>query len=140
MQIAEIDLKKYSNQFASYTELRLHENRIQSIALLDGNVIGNSRSANGGVSARVFDKGAWGFCAKPEVDNEAIESTIVAATRNAEFLAKRTRNPDATLPWASGQADSDFTTRQPRQDQTEIVAFLRRPDAVDTPVAGAAET
>lgn len=128
MQIAEIDLKKYSNRFASYTELRLHENRTQSIVLLDGNVIGNSRSATGGVSARVFDKGAWGFCAKPDVDNEAIESTIAAATRNAEFLARRAGKPEATLPRASGQADSDFTTRQPRQTQTEIVAFLKECD------------
>jgi TldD protein len=65
MQIAEIDLSKYSNQYSSYTELRLHENRLLSIALLNGDIVSNAQDTNGGVSARVFDKGAWGFSSNP---------------------------------------------------------------------------
>ena len=85
MQIAEIDLGKYSNRFSSYTELRLHENRSQSIVLLNGDVVSNARDTTGGVSARVFNGGTWGFSSNPDMSNDAIDGTITAATRNADF-------------------------------------------------------
>lgn len=128
MQIADVDLKKYSNQFSSYTELRLHENRTQRIVLLNGDVIANTRDTAGGVSARVFDQGAWGFSSSPEMANEAIEGTIAAATRNAAFLARKCGIPDAQLPRAVANLDSDFRTTQPRKSQEEILAFLRKVD------------
>ncbi|MFT4632691.1 MAG: TldD protein [Candidatus Azotimanducaceae bacterium] len=129
MHIHEIDLKKYSNQFASYTELRLHENRSENIALLNGDVVSNTRDASGGVSARVFDKGAWGFCSNPDMGNEAIETTISAATRNAAFLAKRVGQADASLPRASAEANSDFTSDEPAVSQESKIALLRELDA-----------
>lgn len=128
MQIADIDLSRYSNQFSSYTELRLHENRVQSIALLNGDVVANTRDTSGGVSARVFDKGAWGFSSNPDLGNDAIEATIRAATMNAGFLAKRSGDPDAVLPRAVGSKSSDFTTNKPRLSQEEKIRFLKRVD------------
>lgn len=128
MQIRDVDLKKYSNQFASYTELRLHENRTQQIVLLNGDVINNTRDTAGGVSARVYNKGAWGFSSNPELGNDAIESTIAAATRNAAFLAKKCGRAGVELPRAEASLDSDFTTRQPRKGQEEVLAFLKEVD------------
>ena len=128
MQIGNIDLTKYSNRFSSYTELRLHENRTRQIVLLDGDVINNARDTAGGVSARVFDHGAWGFSSSPEMDNNAIEATIAAATKNAAFLSKRCGNPDAQLPRAVAHLDSDFTTRQPHKSNEEVLDFLKSVD------------
>lgn len=128
MRIAEIDLNKYSNRFSSYTELRLHENRVQSIALLNGDVVSNTRNTAGGVSARVFDKGAWGFSSNPDLANDAIENAIAAATRNAAFLAGRTGDPKATLPRSTASLSSDFTTRKPHLTQEQKIAFLKRVD------------
>lgn len=128
MQIRDVDLKKYSNQFSSYTELRLHENRSRQIVLLDGDVINNVRDTAGGVSARVYNSGTWGFSSNPEVDNDAIEGTIAAATRNAAFLAKKRGQPGVELPHAEAQLDSDFTTRQPRMSQEDVLAFLKQVD------------
>jgi len=128
MQIRDVDLKKYSNQFSSYTELRLHENRTQQIVLLNGDVINNVQDTAGGVSARVYNSGAWGFSSSPELDNDAIEGTIAAATRNAAFLAKKCGRPDVDLPHTEASLDSDFTTRQPRKTQEEILAFLKEVD------------
>jgi len=128
MRIADIDLARYSNQFSSYTELRLHENRLQSIALLNGDVVSNTRDTTGGVSARVFDKGAWGFSSNPDLANDAIESTIQAATKNAAFLARRTGDESATLPRSSGSRSSDFSTKQPLLSQEDKIAYLKRID------------
>jgi len=128
MQIAEIDLSRYSNQYSSYTELRLHENRLLNISLLNGDIVSNMQDTNGGVSARVFDQGAWGFSSNPNATNDAIEATIQAATRNAEFLAKRGGDPDVHLPSSKASANSDSNTRKPRKSQDEIIAFLKSID------------
>ncbi|MDA7754410.1 TldD/PmbA family protein [Pseudomonadales bacterium] len=128
MQIAEIDLGKYSNRFSSYTELRLHENRSQSIVLLNGDVVSNARDTTGGVSARVFNGGTWGFSSNPDMSNDAIDGTISAATRNADFLARRCGNEDAALPLSNASADSDFSTKKTLKTQEEKIAFLTEID------------
>lgn len=128
MQIAGVDLKRYSNHFSSYTELRLQENTSQQISLLNGDVVSNTRDTNGGVSSRVFNQGVWGFSSDANVSDESIEATIAAATRNAAFLAKRCGDAEARLPQAKAEMSSDFRTRLPRKSQEEIIAFLNRCD------------
>ncbi len=125
MQIANIDLKRYSNRFSSYTELRLHENTSMQIAMLNGEVVSNTRDTSGGVSSRVFEQGVWGFSSDANISNDTIESTIEAATRNASFLARRSGNTDAKLPTSKAEAHHDFRTKLPRKTQEEIVAFLK---------------
>lgn len=128
MQIGEIDLKRFSNHFKGYTELRLQENVTQNIALLNGDVVGNSKSRSGGVSSRVFDAGAWGFSSSADIDDEAIVSTIAAATRNAAFIASRSGDSTANLPVAKGSYDSDFRTTRDRKSPEEIIGFLKQVD------------
>lgn len=128
MQIADIDLGKYSNQFSSYTELRLHENRSQSIVLLNGDVVSNARDTTGGVSARVFNDGTWGFSSNPDMSNDSIDVTISAATKNAAFLAKRTGDENAVLPSSKASGSSDFTTKKVLKTQEEKIVFLTEID------------
>lgn len=132
MQLAEIDLSKYSNLYSSYTELRLHENRLLNIALLNGDIVANTQDTNGGVSARVFDQGAWGFSSNPNATNDSIEATIKAATKNAEFLAKRSGDPELTLPRSQASANSDSNTEKTRKSQDEIIKYLNEIDAYIT--------
>lgn len=129
MQIAETDLTKYSNQFSSYTELRLHENRLLNISLLNGDIVTNTSDTNGGVSARVFDQGAWGFSSNPNATNDSIEATIKAATKNAEFLAKRSGDPEIQLPHSKASATSDTNTTKQRKSQDEIISYMNEIDA-----------
>ena len=88
----------------------------------------NTRDTSSGVSARVFDKGAWGFSSTPDFANEAIEGTIASATKNAAFLAGRTGDPKAVLPRATARLSSDFTTRKNHLSQEEKITFLKRID------------
>jgi len=124
----DIDLKRFSNQFTSYTELRLQENRSEGIGFLNGDMISNSKSAAGGISARVFDKGAWGFSCGAELSDDSISRTIQMATKNAEFLSSRSGRDGAVLPPATGHGNSDFTRTSPALSQEEKIAFLKKLD------------
>jgi len=129
MTIHEENLAAYANRFSDYTELRLQRNVNSRIALLNGDVVTNTRSVDGGISARVFKDGVWGFASRPESDADAITGTIDEAARNAAILARHGGQPGARLPQARGQGDSDFTTRRPRRSAAEVIEFLRALDA-----------
>lgn len=129
MGIMEIDLTRHANRFGGYTELRAQENRQQRIMLVNGNVVANSRSGQSGISARVFDRGAWGFASAASVADDDVVRTIEAATRNARFLGDRLDQTDARLPHATVQGEYDFGTARPRKSQEELLEYLRALDA-----------
>ena len=52
-----VDLSSYTDLFSEYTELRVQENRTLNITIVNGNVMGNSRTTGSGISARTFSKG-----------------------------------------------------------------------------------
>ena len=71
------DIRSYSSMFPKeYTELRVQENRSNGVALLNGDVVSNGKSAASGVSARVFKDGQWGFASNPNISDDAVESVI----------------------------------------------------------------
>ena len=81
------DIQSYSSLFPKeYTELRVLENRSTGVAILNGDVVGNSRSATSGVSARVFKDGNWGFSSNPNINENAIESVIRSSSDNVHFF------------------------------------------------------
>jgi TldD protein len=133
MGIQHINLAAYANRFSEYTELRLQRNVNRRIMLLNGDVVTNTRSVDGGVSARVHKDGVWGFASRPQIEGEAITDIIAEGTRNAEFLARHARAhgaaDNARLPRGRGSYDSDFATRKPRLGQRELIEFLRALDA-----------
>lgn len=128
MSIRAENLAAYANRFSEYTELRLQRNVNSRIALLNGDVVANTRSVDGGVSARVFKDGVWGFASRPDTDADAINGIIGEATGNAAFLARHGGSTEARLPRARGQGDSDFATSRPRHRPAEVIEFLRALD------------
>ena len=128
MSIRDTNLEAYANQFGSYTELRLQQNANTRIALLNGDVVGNTKSVDSGVSARVFKDGVWGFASAPATDDEAIVTSIADASRNAQFMARRAGGRDVQLPGGTARHSSDFSTSQPRKSQAEVIAYLRELD------------
>ena len=84
------DIHSYSALFPKeYTELRVQENRSNGVALLNGDVVSNGRSAASGVSARIFKDGQWGFASNPNISDDAVESVIRSSTDNVRFMNKR---------------------------------------------------
>jgi len=126
--MAVTDLREYSQLFHSYTELRVQENRFLRVTFVKGNNTTNSRSTTGGVSARVYEDGSWGFASSPEVSRDSIISVVKSATDNAEFLNTRQNRGKGPLPAVKACSERDFTTKKPRLRQKEIVDFVREID------------
>lgn len=71
----------------SYLETRRHELRKTRLAMVDGNLAANLRSVQGGVSARAYREGYWGFASAPQDDAAAIERVQRDARDNAAAMA-----------------------------------------------------
>ncbi len=123
-----IELEKYKNLLGGYTELRFHENRNTLIYMLNGDMMQNSTSATSGVSARVYNKGMWGFSSSPSFDDGIVSKVIRAASDNAEFLASKEKLRGKGLPDGSVHSVNDFTTKKNRCSPQEKIDFLKTVD------------
>lgn len=120
-------LDKYKSSFGAYTELRAQVNNQQSVMLLKGNLTGNTSVSLGGVSARVYKNGVFGFASAPEYDDESIQNVVRAATDNAVFLdvkVKKNKKPLPTVP--SGLVGPKLTDRV--IDQSYLIDFAKALD------------
>ena len=123
------DLSKYAELFKSYTEIRVQENRSNHLTMVNGDLMGNSKQSQSGVSARCYHNGSWGFASNPNINDKAIKDVIVKANKNAEFLGIKDNNPKGDLPKTWGECDKSFATVKPRKTQKELIDFLQ---AIDT--------
>ena len=88
----------YKSDFKNHTELRAQVNTSNRVTLLAGNMVSNVQSSTGGVSARVYKGGTYGFSSSAEYTNESIKNVLVAATENAEFMDKHVNKSMPALP------------------------------------------
>lgn len=130
------ELGSYTGSFSEYTELRVQENRSLGIDIVNGDVMSNSVSNIGGVSARTYIRGLWGFASSPSIDDGGIRGVIESATANCRFLASRERREGPVLPSNPGRFQRDFSTSRRRLSQKEIIGFLRE---IDARIAGSFE-
>ena len=84
--------------FSNHTELRAQVNTTQRVTLLAGNMAANAQSSTGGVSARVYKGGLWGFASGAEYSPESVKSVVSAATENANFMDASVKKGDPPLP------------------------------------------
>ena len=70
----------------AHTELRSHKNRTRRVTSLMGNLIGNGRSEEEGLCARVYKDGVYGFSSVAEITDDAAKDVLLAASENAKFL------------------------------------------------------
>ena len=120
----KVELEKYADLFSEYTELRVQENRALNVSIVNGSVMSNSSSAKGGVSARSFSGGLWGFASSPLLSDSSIKQVIESATSNAKFLSKKEKRDFHPLPSRPGRVFRDFSTKKNRMSQKELIGFL----------------
>ena len=82
----------------AHTELRGQLSRNRRAVLLNGDVVGNTRSDVSGVSARVYEGGVYGFSSMAEYSAEAAETVLKAATENAAFMDRHAGTGKPALP------------------------------------------
>lgn len=123
------DLERHRALFSEYTELRVQENRSSGVSILNGDVVRNAKSAQAGLSARVYKDGLWGFASTPEITDAAFSQCLKLATENARFLGQKAGKPKPPLPARAGSASHDLGTAKARLGQKEYIGFCRELDA-----------
>ena len=121
-----VNLEKYKNVFDNYTELRVQENRSFRAGFLNGNLITNNRTTEGGVSSRVFRDGNWGFSSNAEVSDDSINSVIRASNDNVSFLSKRYQGRcGIILPETMFNYEMNLSTDKNKNSTDYWISFLK---------------
>lgn len=118
-------LERHAQHLPHYTELRLHTNHNKTIQLIGGNVVANSASSRGGVSARSYDDGAFGFASFPSMSDDAIPGALKAASGNASLLVQRRPLGKGDLPEGTvGTGTFDYrSSKTPLTDAEQLDAI-----------------
>ena len=123
-------LKDYLSPFAAglagHAELRAQQNTSRAVAMLNGDLISNARAQQGGVSARVYRNGVYGFASAVEYDEESVRRVLKAAEENALFLDSRVKKNAPALPVLPGgrkAVDREYTDI-PQKDYIEFVRAM----------------
>jgi TldD protein len=107
-----------------YIELRRHELRKTRVVMVDGHLTTNSRTSEGGTSARAYRDGYWGFASAPgTTDALTAERMRRQAERNAAAMARFGARPALPLPGGSYRGEHVFRGRA-AWSQTEAVEYL----------------
>ncbi|MBQ7962324.1 MAG: TldD/PmbA family protein [Clostridia bacterium] len=108
-------LKNHINGLSDYTELRSQINSSCKVRISSGNLVANSRVTAGGVSARVYKNGVYGFASMGEYSDESIKNVLNAARDNALFL------------------DRSVNKGKPPLMETEKAFYVEKKDFIDVP-------
>ena len=65
-------ISQYRDSFSLHTELRAQQNTSRRVATLAGELVANSRADVGGVSARVYKNGVYGFASGADYTPQSV--------------------------------------------------------------------
>ena len=102
-----------STELRDYAELRRHELSKTRIVMVDGNLAVNSRTTEGGTSARVFDRGYWGFASGPGTDAERAAVVNAKARANAQAMSRFGSKSALSMPEQTHSGSYRFDARAP---------------------------
>ncbi len=111
----------------SSTELRGQLSRSRGVTFVNGNLTGNARSDETGISARVYKNGTYGFSSMAEYSEEAARAVLNAASENARFMdthVNKGKPPISKLGCDTKTAITDFVD----SEQKIYVDFAREID------------
>ncbi len=97
----------------TYLETRHHELRKTRMVMVDGNLTGNLRSVQAGVSARAYRDGYWGFASAPAGDADAAARMPGLALQNAQAMAGFGPRQALALPGAHYRGEQRAHGRAP---------------------------
>jgi len=102
-----------SSPARTYLETRHHELRKTRMSMVDGNLTGNLRSVQAGVSARAYRDGYWGFASAP-ADGAGVQAQVQRlAAENAQAMAVFGARPALALPGDHYQGEQRRHGRAP---------------------------
>jgi len=120
-------LQRHSQQLDGYTELRWHANHAIRLTMRKGALLQNSQSREGGVSARCYRSGAFGFASRPGDGDPAIVAALAEARANAALYERAVGGNPASLPQTEpGTGSYDYHSRREPLSASERTDLLRR--------------
>ena len=108
---------------AGYGETRQHEVRKNRMVMIDGSLTANSATSEGGTSARVFNKGYWGFASVPAMDKASAEKVARKAADNANVMGRFGDQKQLDMPLDSHVGEYGYNGRPP-VSQKETIDLL----------------
>ena len=80
----------YKDSFAPgiSTELRAQRNLTRRVTMISGSLTANQRTDVGGIGARAYQDGVYGFSSAADLSGEAVKRVLQNATDNAQLLAE----------------------------------------------------
>ncbi len=108
---------------ADYAESRQHEVLKTRMMMVDGNLTSNSETSEGGTSARVFNKGYWGFASVPSMDDQAAAKVAKKALENANTMCRFGDQPKLEMPLESHVGEYGYNGRPPMA-QKECIEIM----------------
>jgi TldD protein len=116
--------------FKDYTELRAQVNSTQRVVLLSGNMTTNNQEATGGVCARVYRGGTFGFASAAAYNADSVANVLRAATDNAVFMDTHVKKGLPPLPKATGGKTGLKTEPHDPVNQALLIDFAKGLDAL----------
>ena len=109
-----------------YSESRQHEVRIARMVMIDGNLTANTVTNQAGTSARVLNKGYWGFASVPAMNKPSGEKVVRKAAENAAAMGCFGKRPKIDLPLDSHVGEHGYNGRPPlsQQEKVELLGEL----------------
>ena len=123
-------LSTHKSAFKDHTELRAQVNTTQRVVLMSGNMVQNSQESEGGVSARVYRGGTFGFASGATYTPEGVKNVITAATDNAIFMDMHVNKGKPPLPSAKPGNQGLVTIPGPAVPQSTLIDFAQAVDAL----------
>lgn len=97
-----------------YDEWRRHELRRTRVLMIDGNLTTNARTSEGGISARAYRDGYWGFAAESGAGDAAARVRVHArAADHARSMARFGPRRTLALPGGSYRGEHEYRGRTP---------------------------
>lgn len=82
----------------NHTELRAQTTESVKISVVSGNLVANAVSEAGGVCARVYQNGSWGFASCADYDADSVQAVLKEAKANSVFLDSHLHKNKPALP------------------------------------------
>lgn len=124
----KIELKKFSEYFEDYSELRQQENINENISCLNGDVINNSSTKSSGISVRVNNKGNWGFAATSQSDDESVKKAIQKAQNYSNILKSKRDLAEELKHGSNADCRNVYTSQNEAKTNREVIAVIKDVD------------
>jgi len=123
-------LSAHKGAFKDYTELRAQVNATQQVTFLAGNMVANVQSTVGGVSARVYRGGTFGFASGTTYNPDGVKDVLAAAAGNAAFMDAQVKKGKPPLPSvAAGKVGLKTVPHEPVA-QSLLIDFAKALDGI----------